>query len=48
MISKGRNELEVAAHISLFPAMILFFTVLSLNFIGDKMREMFDVRESFL
>jgi len=48
MISKGRNELEGAAHISLFPAMVLFLTVLSLNYIGDKMREMFDVRESFL
>jgi peptide/nickel transport system permease protein len=48
MISKGRNELEIAAHIALFPAFILFLTVLSLNYIGDKLRELFDVRESFL
>jgi ABC-type dipeptide/oligopeptide/nickel transport system permease subunit len=48
MISKGRNELEVAAHIALFPAFVLFLTVLSLNYIGDKLREYFDVRQSIL
>jgi len=48
MINKGRNELEIAAHIALFPALVLFLTVLSLNYIGDKLRELFDVRESFL
>jgi peptide/nickel transport system permease protein len=48
MINKGRNELETAAHISLMPALVLFLTVLSLNYIGDKVREIFDVREAFL
>lgn len=48
MISKGRNELEVAAHISLFPAAVLFLTVLALNYVGDKLRELFDVRESVI
>lgn len=48
MISKGRNELEGAAHISLFPAGVLFLTVLSLNYVGDKLREFFDVRESII
>lgn len=48
MISKGRNELEGAAHIVLFPAGVLFLTVLSLNYVGDKLREFFDVRESII
>ncbi|MEM9033979.1 MAG: ABC transporter permease [Actinomycetota bacterium] len=48
MISKGRNELEGAAHISLFPAGVLFLTVLALNYVGDKLREFFDVRESVI
>ncbi len=48
MINKGRNSLEVAAHISLMPALMMFLTVLSLNFIGDKLQERFDTRESVL
>ncbi len=48
MISKGRNELEGSAHIALFPSGVLFLTVLSLNYVGDKLREFFDVRESII
>ena len=48
MINKGRNNLETAAHISLMPAMMMFLTVLSLNFIGDKLQERFETRESVL
>ncbi len=48
MINKGRNNLETAAHISLLPAMMMFLTVLSLNFIGDKLQERFETRESVL
>lgn len=48
MINKGRDRLDDSAHISLLPALTLFLTVLALNYIGDKLREMFDVRESFL
>ena len=31
---------------SLTPAAVLFLTVLSLNFIGDKLRQRFDVKEA--
>ena len=48
MINKGRNNLDVAAHISLMPAMIMFITVLALNFVGDKLQERFDTRASVL
>ena len=48
MINKGRNDLEGAAHISLMPAMVMFLTVVSLNFVGDKLQERFDTRESIL
>jgi peptide/nickel transport system permease protein len=48
MINKGRNELEIAPYIALMPSLVLFLTVLSLNYIGDKLRSFFDVRESFL
>ena len=47
MINKGRNSLEVAAHISLMPALMMFLTVLSFNLIGDALRSrLADVRES--
>lgn len=48
MINKGRTDLDVAAHISLFPAMTMFLTVLALNFVGDKLQERFEPRESVL
>jgi peptide/nickel transport system permease protein len=30
------------------PSAVLFFTVLSLNFVGDRLLERFDVREAAL
>jgi peptide/nickel transport system permease protein len=48
MINKGRTDLDVAAHISLVPAMVMFLTVLALNFVGDKLQERFESRESVL
>jgi peptide/nickel transport system permease protein len=46
MIQNGRSQLERAPHMVLFPAIFMFLTVLSLNFIGDSLRTRFDVRES--
>ena len=45
MIQNGRSELERSPHMVLFPALAMFFTILSLNFIGDQVRARFDVRE---
>lgn len=45
MISEGRNALEQDPLICLWPSLALFFTVLALNFAGDRLRSFFEVRE---
>ena len=45
--SAGRT-LEDAPMVALGPIIFLFLTVLSLNYMGDKLREYFDVRETSL
>lgn len=46
MISEGKRHLRDAPHIALIPAFVMFLTVLSLNFVGDRLRSKFDVREA--
>lgn len=48
MISEGRSALERAPHISLIPAAAMFFTVLSLNVLGDRLRRRAEAREGGL
>jgi peptide/nickel transport system permease protein len=50
MINGGRRALqqEDIAHTSLIPAVVMFLTVLSVNFLGDRFRAAFDVKESAL
>jgi len=48
MINKGRSDLDTAPHIAMMPAMVMFITVLALNFVGDKLQERFEPRESVL
>ena len=48
MSNAGRSAPESAPWISLFPCLIMFLTVLSLNFAGDRVREFFDVKEGGL
>lgn len=48
MINKGRTDLTTSPHIALIPAGVMFLTVLSLNFVGDKLQERFEPRESVL
>ncbi len=48
MIQLGRDNLDDAPHAVFFPAAFMFLTVLSINFIGDRLRRFFDVRESAL
>lgn len=48
MINNGRQSLDDAPHIVLFPAAFMFLTILSLNLIGDKLQEILDVREAKL
>jgi peptide/nickel transport system permease protein len=42
------NDLQNAPMIALLPALALFLTVLSLNFIGDKIRERLEVKQAAL
>jgi peptide/nickel transport system permease protein len=42
MLSVGRQFLLEAPHLCVFPGLAIFFTVLSLNFIGDALRDALD------
>ncbi len=44
----GSRDLESAPWMSLAPITLLFFTVVSLNYAGDKLRSHFDVKEAAL
>ena len=48
MISEGRTSLEQDALICVWPSLALFFTVLALNFAGDRLRSFFEIREGGL
>jgi peptide/nickel transport system permease protein len=46
MIAEGRRHLDQTAHLSLVPSIVMFLTVLAVNFVGDALRSRFDVREA--
>ncbi len=50
MINGGRGALqsEQIAHVSMIPAGMMFLTVLAINFLGDKFRAIFDVKDAAL
>lgn len=48
VLAEGRSELRDAPHIVLIPTVVIFLTVLALNYLGDVVRARFDVRESAL
>ena len=48
VLAEGRSELRQAPHIVMVPTVVIFLTVLSLNYLGDVVRARFDVRESAL
>jgi peptide/nickel transport system permease protein len=48
MIAIGRIYMQRAPHIVFEPALMIFFTVLALNMLGDVVRSRFDVREGGL
>ena len=45
MLSFGRKFITMAWWLSLFPGLAIFLTVLSLNFVGDGLREALDPRQ---
>lgn len=48
MINDGRTVLQQDPWIAFVPSIVLFITVLALNFAGDTLRSRFDVREGAL
>ncbi|MPY94908.1 MAG: ABC transporter permease subunit [Acidimicrobiia bacterium] len=46
MINQGRDQIDRASHIVVFPSMMIFLTVLSMNYMGDRIRERLAVKES--
>lgn len=48
MIAEGRRHIFETVNAALVPSVVMFLTVLSLNFVGDSLRGRFDVRESNL
>jgi peptide/nickel transport system permease protein len=48
MINEARSRIDVAWWATVFPALMLFVTVLALNLIGDWLAKRFDIREAAL
>jgi len=48
ILGEGRADLRRAPHIVMVPTVVIFLTVLALNYLGDVVRARFDVRESAL
>lgn len=48
MIDEGRPDMEEAPFVMFLPILAIFVTVMALNFLGDVVRDRFDVRESSL
>jgi len=48
MIAEGKEVLDGAGHVSFFPAVAMFLTVLSFNLIGDALRGIIDSKEDQL
>ncbi|MCP4693264.1 MAG: ABC transporter permease, partial [Desulfobacterales bacterium] len=46
MIAEGKEVLDETPHVSAFPAIIMFLTVLSFNLVGDALRGVIDPRKS--
>jgi peptide/nickel transport system permease protein len=46
IIAEGRQQLDIHPLIAILPGLVIFFTVLSLNFISDSLRDKFNVREA--
>jgi len=48
IIAGGRDKFNDAPHVVFAPALVLFLTVLSLNFVGDRLLKRYDIREASL
>lgn len=48
MISEGYEDMDYAPHVTLVPALAMFFTILSFNLIGDRLRTLTNARQGQL
>lgn len=48
IIADGRIKFADAPHAVIMPSLVIFLTVLSLNFVGDQLLKRFDIRETSL
>jgi peptide/nickel transport system permease protein len=48
MIAEGRQHLSTTTHLAFIPSLVMFLTVLAVNFVGDVLRSRFDIKESTL
>ena len=48
IIANGRDKFRDAPHVVFAPALVLFLTVLALNFVGDRLLKRYDIREASL
>jgi peptide/nickel transport system permease protein len=48
MIGEGRESLDIAPWLAFLPALVMFFTVLSFNIVGDTLRALTDPRPGAL
>ena len=46
MVASQIDDLQKTPHVWLVPSIVIFLTVLSLNFLGDVVRDRFSVREA--
>ncbi len=46
MVVAGQPDIEKHPHVTLIPALIICLTALSFNFMGDKLRERFQIRQA--
>ena len=46
LLFDAQNYLDIAPHMALFPGLMIFLTVLSINYIGDGLRDALDPRKS--
>ncbi|NEO24785.1 ABC transporter permease subunit, partial [Moorena sp. SIO4A5] len=42
MLFDAQNYIEIAPHMAIFPGLAIFLTVLSINYIGDGLRDALD------
>jgi peptide/nickel transport system permease protein len=46
LLYDAQNYLDIAPHMAIFPGLMIFLTVLSINYIGDGLRDALDPRKS--